>query len=116
MRKKFRNEAHDKTGICSFIKEEKQWILPWSFDLAEAYNIAAIKFRGLNAVTNFEINRYDVKSILVSSTLPIGGAAKRLKDAENAEMALDIHRANEASLNLHLPDGSVTGYGNGLVA
>ncbi|KAL8557790.1 hypothetical protein ACS0TY_005043 [Phlomoides rotata] len=82
-------------------------------EAAEAYDIAAIKFRGLNAVTNFEINRYDVKSILESSTLPIGGAAKRLKDAENAEMALDIHRANEASLNLHLPDGSVTGYGNG---
>ncbi|KAL8541609.1 hypothetical protein ACS0TY_002758 [Phlomoides rotata] len=74
------------------------------------------KFRGLNAVTNFEINRYDVKIILVSSTLPIGGGAKHLKDAENAEMALDIHRANEAGLNLHLPDGSVTGYGNGSVA
>ncbi|KAL0402668.1 UNVERIFIED_CONTAM: AP2-like ethylene-responsive transcription factor BBM2 [Sesamum latifolium] len=50
-------------------------------EAAEAYDIAAIKFRGLNAVTNFEINRYDVKSILESSTLPIGGAAKRLKDA-----------------------------------
>ncbi|KAI3459117.1 hypothetical protein Pfo_015780 [Paulownia fortunei] len=59
-------------------------------EAAEAYDIAAIKFRGLNAVTNFEISRYDVKSILESSTLPIGGAAKRLKDAENAEMALDF--------------------------
>ncbi|GFP95788.1 ap2-like ethylene-responsive transcription factor plt2 [Phtheirospermum japonicum] len=72
-------------------------------EAAEAYDIAAIKFRGLNAVTNFEINRYDVKSILESTTLPIGGAAKRLKDAENAEMALELHRANEANnLNLHL--------------
>ncbi|KAL1532843.1 AP2-like ethylene-responsive transcription factor plt2 [Salvia divinorum] len=52
-------------------------------EAAEAYDIAAIKFRGLNAV---EINRYDVKSILESSTLPIRGAAKHLKDAENAEM------------------------------
>ncbi|KAK6136346.1 hypothetical protein DH2020_029917 [Rehmannia glutinosa] len=74
-------------------------------EAAEAYDIAAIKFRGLNAVTNFEINRYDVKSILESTTLPIGGAAKRLKDAENAaEMALEMHRANEANLNLHLTD------------
>ncbi|KAL6516781.1 hypothetical protein OROHE_018069 [Orobanche hederae] len=70
-------------------------------EAAEAYDIAAIKFRGLNAVTNFEINRYDVKSILESPTLPIGGAAKRLKDAENAEIALEMHRANEANLNLH---------------
>ncbi|KAG8390716.1 hypothetical protein BUALT_Bualt01G0112400 [Buddleja alternifolia] len=68
-------------------------------EAAEAYDIAAIKFRGLNAVTNFEINRYDVKSILESTTLPIGGAAKRLKDAENAEMALEMHRAEEANLN-----------------
>ncbi|KAL1552188.1 AP2-like ethylene-responsive transcription factor AIL1 [Salvia divinorum] len=70
-------------------------------EAAEAYDIAAIKFRGLNAVTNFEINRYDVKSILESTTLPIGGAAKRLKDAEKAEMALTLQRANES----HLAEG-----------
>nr|KYP74557.1 AP2-like ethylene-responsive transcription factor BBM [Cajanus cajan] len=46
-------------------------------EAAEAYDIAAIKFRGLKAVTNFEMNRYDVRSILESSTLPIGGSAKR---------------------------------------
>lgn len=41
-------------------------------EAAEAYDIAAIKFRGLNAVTNFDMSRYDVKSI-ASSNLPIGG-------------------------------------------
>ncbi|KAI4377681.1 hypothetical protein MLD38_015268 [Melastoma candidum] len=41
-------------------------------EAAEAYDIAAIKFRGLNAVTNFDMSRYDVKSIM-SSNLPIGG-------------------------------------------
>ncbi|KAL2482248.1 AP2-like ethylene-responsive transcription factor BBM [Forsythia ovata] len=82
-------------------------------EAAEAYDIAAIKFRGLNAVTNFEISRYDVKSILESSTLPIGGAAKRLKVAENAEMALDIQRrANNGNHNSHLTDG-LNGYDNG---
>ncbi|KAH0461111.1 hypothetical protein IEQ34_008686 [Dendrobium chrysotoxum] len=52
-------------------------------DAAEAYDIAAIKFRGLNAVTNFDMSRYDVKSILESSTLPIGGVAKRLKETSD---------------------------------
>ncbi|GLU13034.1 hypothetical protein SLE2022_296830 [Rubroshorea leprosula] len=47
-------------------------------EAAEAYDIAAIKFRGMNAVTNFEMSRYDVEAI-AKSALPIGGAAKRLK-------------------------------------
>ncbi|KAI5021196.1 hypothetical protein ZWY2020_055041 [Hordeum vulgare] len=53
-------------------------------EAAEAYDVAAIKFRGLNAITNFDMTRYDVKSILDSTALPIGSAAKRLKDAEAA--------------------------------
>ncbi|GMP32617.1 hypothetical protein CsSME_00006297 [Camellia sinensis var. sinensis] len=53
-------------------------------EAAEAYDIAAIKFRGLNAVTNFEMNRYDVEAIM-KSALPIGGAAKRLKLSLEAE-------------------------------
>lgn len=49
-------------------------------EAAEAYDIAAIKFRGLSAVTNFDMSRYDVKSI-IESNIPIGGGtAKRVKD------------------------------------
>ncbi|KAJ8557499.1 hypothetical protein K7X08_003124 [Anisodus acutangulus] len=47
-------------------------------EAAEAYDIAAIKFRGMNAVTNFEMNRYDVEAIM-KSALPVGGTSKRLK-------------------------------------
>ncbi|KAM5582614.1 AP2-like ethylene-responsive transcription factor PLT2 [Rosa sericea] len=66
-------------------------------EAAEAYDIAAIKFRGLNAVTNFDMSRYDVKSILESNTLPIGGgAAKRLKEAQ----ALETSRKREEMIAL----------------
>ncbi|RAL43928.1 hypothetical protein DM860_014064 [Cuscuta australis] len=47
-------------------------------EAAEAYDIAAIKFRGTRAVTNFEISRYDIETIL-TTTLPIGNGAKRKK-------------------------------------
>ncbi|MED6131831.1 AP2-like ethylene-responsive transcription factor ail7 [Stylosanthes scabra] len=62
-------------------------------EAAEAYDIAAIKFRGLNAVTNFEMSRYNVEAIM-NNSLPIGRAAKRLKlslESEKEEAATTCH-------------------------
>jgi AP2-like factor (ANT lineage) len=53
-------------------------------EAAEAYDIAAIKFRGLNAVTNFDITRYDVDKIMASNTLLPGDLARRRKDDDPA--------------------------------
>ncbi|RWW03983.1 hypothetical protein GW17_00032821 [Ensete ventricosum] len=81
-------------------------------EAAEAYDIAAIKFRGLNAVTNFDMSRYDVKSILESNTLPIGGAAKRLKDvAEHAEASVNGRGAADHHHLASQFDG-MSGYGS----
>ncbi|KAF3794000.1 AP2-like ethylene-responsive transcription factor, partial [Nymphaea thermarum] len=43
-------------------------------EAAEAYDIAAIKFRGANAITNFEMSRYDVNAIM-NSALPLAAAS-----------------------------------------
>ncbi|KAL3812308.1 hypothetical protein ACJIZ3_013576 [Penstemon smallii] len=52
-------------------------------EAGEAYDIAAIKFRGANAVTNFDISRYDVEKIMASNTLPTGHVAcRRNKETE----------------------------------
>ncbi|CAN8299074.1 unnamed protein product [Cochlearia groenlandica] len=73
-------------------------------EAAEAYDIAAIKFRGINAVTNFEMNRYDVEAIM-KSALPIGGAAKRLKlsleSASSSEQKPIIGHHQQHNQQLH---------------
>ncbi|KAI4366503.1 hypothetical protein MLD38_022374 [Melastoma candidum] len=54
-------------------------------EAAEAYDIAAIKFRGANAVTNFDIGRYDVERIMASNTLLAGELARRHREIQFAE-------------------------------
>ncbi|XP_074592644.1 AP2-like ethylene-responsive transcription factor ANT [Curcuma longa] len=69
-------------------------------EAAEAYDIAAIKFRGLNAVTNFDISRYDVEKILSSSTLLAGELAKRNKSVEHRSAA-PVAQSGSQELNLN---------------
>lgn len=80
-------------SLACFI--DKWWVSFWKGtqeEAAEAYDIAAIKFRGLNAVTNFDMSRYDVKSIM-NSNLPIGGITAKNKPSESSS---DTNRSIES--------------------
>ncbi|KAJ6731571.1 AP2-LIKE ETHYLENE-RESPONSIVE TRANSCRIPTION FACTOR BBM [Salix purpurea] len=70
-------------------------------EAAEAYDIAAIKFRGLNAVTNFDMSRYDVKSI-ANSNLPIGGISGKSKNSSESvsdSKSIDLSRSDDRDLS-----------------
>ncbi|KAK8604911.1 hypothetical protein V6N13_082376 [Hibiscus sabdariffa] len=87
-------------------------------EAAEAYDIAAIKFRGLNAVTNFDMSRYDMKSI-VNSNLPIGGLntkSRNCSDSASDSKSMDRDHCSGIAIPIKQdPSGywsNVFGYGN----
>ncbi|OUZ99373.1 AP2/ERF domain [Macleaya cordata] len=67
-------------------------------EAAEAYDIAAIKFRGVNAVTNFEITRYDVERIRASNALLNGELAKRDKHITSNNGSRNNHSSAKNSI------------------
>ncbi|XP_042029095.1 AP2-like ethylene-responsive transcription factor ANT isoform X2 [Salvia splendens] len=81
-------------------------------EAAEAYDVAAIKFRGVNAVTNFDITRYDVERIMESNGLLPGEMARRNKEvvvvaasSSNDINAEPVVVAKECEWRVALPNG-----------
>ncbi|GMH17961.1 hypothetical protein Nepgr_019802 [Nepenthes gracilis] len=68
-------------------------------EAAEAYDIAAIKFRGLNAVTNFDITRYDVQSI-ASNNLPVGGVTSKSTAGSRDNSINENQQPEKSSLSM----------------
>ncbi|XAR48443.1 hypothetical protein NMG60_11031265 [Bertholletia excelsa] len=58
-------------------------------EAAEAYDIAAIKFRGANAVTNFDISRYGVEKLATGKTLVAHDLAVQSKDKDSDTKAIE---------------------------
>lgn len=65
-------------------------------------------------MTNFDMNRYDVNSILESSTLPIGGvAATRINEADPSDLSVDGRHTDDeisSTVNSQITD-TLTSYG-----
>ena len=71
-------------------------------EAGEAYDVAAIKFRGTNAVTNFDITRYDVDRIMSSNTLLSGELARRNSNS----IVVRNNNDEETALNAVVDGGS----------
>ncbi|XP_047311697.1 AP2-like ethylene-responsive transcription factor ANT [Impatiens glandulifera] len=85
-------------------------------EAAEAYDVAAIKFRGVSAVTNFDISKYDVERIMASNTLLAGELARRNKEVVVVvDPPVNLRqRANEESdLKMIICQSSGSGNGKG---
>ncbi|KAK1385856.1 hypothetical protein POM88_023591 [Heracleum sosnowskyi] len=73
-------------------------------EAGEAYDIATIKFRGANTVTNFELNRYDVEAIAKSSLLI--GVSKCVK--------LSLESESKTSYGNNLEQQSISNSGSNI--
>ncbi|KAI5418527.1 hypothetical protein KIW84_042960 [Lathyrus oleraceus] len=64
-------------------------------EAAEAYDIATLKYKGANAITNFDSSRYDMESIS-KNPIPIDRASKRLKPSQQSAKKASTSRTDQS--------------------
>lgn len=78
-------------------------------EAARAYDIATIRLRGRKAITNFDINKYDVQQILDSSKFPIEKGASKTLMRSSVD---DVLRKRRKTRNIPLLKFNVDSSGN----
>ncbi|KAI5419315.1 AP2-like ethylene-responsive transcription factor ail6, variant 2 [Lathyrus oleraceus] len=90
----YRGKWQARIGRVSGNKDIYLGIFDSEEEAAEAYDIAALKYRGASAITNFEASRYDMEAIS-KNPLPIARATKRLRRSRQSEKNAPVTRIDQ---------------------
>ncbi|KAK8495259.1 hypothetical protein V6N12_036933 [Hibiscus sabdariffa] len=85
-----------------------KFIFDTEVEAASAYDVAALRTKGADDVTNFDMNEYDLFTIFESSKLPIGkGASKLLTESSIDDIIRKKRHQNEKGKPVCFDDSEI---------